>query len=100
MEINIKKPILTKEFTENLKTALRKGCSTRLSEYKSDRTMIEVIANNRIVGRFIVYVAADKYEISERLIIEQEFYPLEVALDQLIKKAKKQRPIKIKTIVY
>ena len=96
MELKVIKTKLPEGFKENVKIAQKKGVSALLNDVKG-YILISVYANNRPVGRFMFEVQYDKCIIKKFHIIENEFYPLEIALTELLTYCKKH---KIKTIEY
>jgi hypothetical protein len=96
MELKVIKTNFPDGFKESLKKARYKGVTALLDDIKG-YIAITCYMNNRAVGRFLFEIQGDKCIVKKRLIIESEFYPLEIALTELLIYCKKK---KIKSIEY
>lgn len=96
MEIKVVKTYYAKDFREKLNKALSKGASA-IVNLVDKKIYISSYANNRVTGRFIFEKQRTSYVLISKQEIESEFYPLEIAIDTLVKYLKGS---KIKTIKY
>ena len=96
MELKVIKTKFPVEFKENLKKAQFKGVSALLDDV-SGYIAISCYMNKRAVGRFLFEIQGEKCVMKKFHIIESEFYPLEIALTELLIYCKKK---KIKFIEY
>lgn len=96
MELKVVKTKFPDGFKENVKKAVAKEVTSLLDVVKQ-YIFISVYVSKRPVGHFMFEVQYDKCVMKQSHIIENEFYPLEVALTELLTYCKKH---KIKTIEY
>jgi hypothetical protein len=96
MELKVIKTKFPEDFKESVKIARYKGVTTLLNEARQ-YIAISCYMNSRPVGHFLFEAVGDKCILRKKLIIENEFYPFEIAIIDLIAYCKKK---KIKTIEY
>lgn len=95
-EIAVRKTKFPEGFKKLVSKAKFKGTTSQL-DTKFNFIFMSVYANKRPVGRFMFETDGKRCFLKNKLIIENEFYPLEVAVNDLIIYCRKK---KIKTIEY
>lgn len=102
MKIYIAKPSFDKEFLHKVQVSAQKNCSASIFD-EDDRYTVTVNAPHGIVGKFTFNKVVPETEdelvncfLLKYLIIDKEYFPLELALHELTAHLKRK---KIKYIV-
>jgi len=100
-KIDVKKPNFSDEFIALVKSAKYKGAiiwSGDVEDIKTgiNRFIVKVVCNKRTVGRFYFMKEKNTYKLTEKMVIESEFNPFELAIYEMVLRLKST---KIKSIV-
>lgn len=90
MEIKVRKTRYPEGFAERIDRAIRKGASSVVTQVE-DMVFVSCYANKRPAGRFKFLVIEGSCVLQEKMVIEIDFYPLEIAVHGLVKYFKRKK---------
>lgn len=92
MLLSVTRPQLDDVFIERLDRGTLKGAEATIVQKTDTFVRIVVKASGRVLAKLRFSLQGDYAELTEKLIIEREFFPLEVAVERLIRYLKRRRP--------
>lgn len=92
MLLSVIRPQLDDSFIEKLDRGTLKGAEATIVQKTDTFLKIVVKASGRVLAKLTFSLVGDYAELTDKLIIEREFYPLEVAVERLIRYLKRRKP--------
>jgi hypothetical protein len=94
MQISVKNPEFTEEFLILANKGDRKGCGIAVF-FDEESVGVIVSASGRVVGRFEFVRDENSLILDRQHIVEREFYPLEFAIQEMVRACKRKKILAI-----